>query len=762
MPQLTEEQSTLEGTVSSIIFQNEENGYTILRLDAGEEEMTVVGSMPGVSPGEYLTVRGQWVRHATYGTQFRADVVERRLPQGLKEIFHYLASGAIKGIGKATARQLIETFGEDALRVIEEEPEKLTTLKGISPKRARTISDAFRKQMGMRRLLEFLTEHQLPAELSGPLYRAYGDVALEVVRANPYVLASVEFGVEFSQTDALALSLGIAADDPQRLEAGLLFELSHNNWNNGHTFLPAQKLIAATGQLLEAPSDLLEERLEALANRGELDRETIAGQDAVYIPALYEAETYIAHRIGEMSQAELLPPDGLDRIIARIQREQRITYAPQQRQAVEMAASRQVMLLTGGPGTGKTTCLRGVLALFEAMGLDTALAAPTGRAAKRLGELCSTDASTIHRLLETGFDPSTGQLAFTHDQYDPLEVDAVIVDEVSMVDVPLMAALLSALRGDCRLVLVGDPDQLPSVGPGNLFSDLIRSGAVPMVRLTEIFRQAAQSAIVRNAHMVNAGELPNLRQNDSDFFFLRRRDPQLAVETIVDLCRRRLPERMGIPADQIQVLSPTRRRGTGTTVLNQALQAALNPPSERKGERRFGDWIFRAGDRVMQVKNNYDILWEDHAGGVGMGIFNGDIGRIESIDPASGLVTVDFDGHRAAYPPDMMTQLELAYAVTVHKAQGSEYRAVILSAVEAAPMLLTRGILYTAMTRAKELLILVGDDQVVARMAANDRQQRRYSGLRARLARGRSEKEESHGPAPISSEPALPTQVSLL
>ncbi len=733
MPQLTEEQSTLEGTVSSIIFQNEENGYTILRLDAGEEEMTVVGSMPGVSPGEYLTVRGQWVRHATYGTQFRADVVERHLPQGLKEIFHYLASGAIKGIGKATARQLIENFGEDALRVIEEEPEKLTALKGISPKRARTISDAFRKQMGMRRLLEFLTEHQLPAELSGPLYRAYGDVALEVVRSNPYVLSSWEFGVEFSQADALALSLGIAADDPQRLEAGLLFELSHNNWNNGHTFLPAQKLIAATAQLLEASGDLLEERLEALANRGELDRETIAGQDAVYIPALYEAETYIAHRIGEMSQAELLPPDGLDRIIARIQREQHITYAPQQRQAVEMAASRQVMLLTGGPGTGKTTCLRGVLALFEAMGLDTALAAPTGRAAKRLGELCSTDASTIHRLLETGFDPSTGQLAFTHDQYDPLEVDAVIVDEVSMVDVPLMSALLSALRGDCRLVLVGDPDQLPSVGPGNLFSDLIRSGAVPMVRLTEIFRQAAQSAIVRNAHMVNAGELPNLRQNDSDFFFLRRQDPQRAVETIVDLCRRRLPERMGIPADQIQVLSPTRRRGTGTTVLNQALQAALNPPSERKGERRFGDWIFRAGDRVMQVKNNYDILWREEDGSAsGMGMFNGDIGVIQSVDKES--VVVDFDGKIVEYTPDMLGELEPAFAVTVHKSQGSEYRAVILAALEGAPMLMTRGILYTAITRAKSLFIVVGDESAVAQMVANNRQTRRYSGLRARLA----------------------------
>ena len=733
MPELPEEKPTLEGTVSSIIFQNEENGYTILRLDVGEEEMTVVGSMPGVSPGEYLTVRGQWVRHATYGTQFRADVVERRLPQGLKEIFHYLASGAVKGVGKATARQLIEAFGEDALRVMEEEPEKLTKLRGISPKRARTISDAFRKQMGMRRLLEFLAEHQLPVELSGPLYRAYGDVALEVMRSNPYVLSSGEFGVDFSKADALALSLGISADDPQRLEAGLLFELSHNNWSNGHTFLPAQKLIAATGQLLEVSGELLEARLEALANRGEVDRDTVAGQDAVYLPALYEAETYIAHRIGEMSQAELLPPGHLDQLIARIQREQHITYAPQQRQAVELAASRQVMLLTGGPGTGKTTCLRGVLALFEAMGLNTALAAPTGRAAKRLGELCSTEASTIHRLLETGFDPHSGQLVFTHDQYEPLEVDAVIVDEVSMVDVSLMSALLSALRGDCRLVLVGDPDQLPSVGPGNLFSDLIRSGVVPMVRLTEIFRQAAQSSIVRNAHLVNAGELPDLRKNGNDFFFLRRRDPQRAVETIVDLCRRRLPERMGIPADQIQVLSPTRRRGAGTTVLNQALQAALNPPDEHKGERRFGDWIFRAGDRVMQVKNNYDILWREDGGTAsGMGMFNGDIGVIRWVDKES--IVVDFDGKVVEYTPDMLGELEPAFAVTVHKAQGSEYQAVILAALDGAPMLMTRGILYTAITRAKSLFILVGDENAVARMVANNRQTRRYSGLRARLA----------------------------
>ncbi len=725
------EKPVLEGTVSSIIFQNEENGYTILRLDVGEEEMTVVGSMPGVSPGEYLTVRGEWVRHATYGTQFRADVVERRLPQGLKEVYHYLASGAVKGVGKATARLLVEEFGEDTLNVIEEEPDKLTKIRGISPKRARTISNAFRQQMGMRRLMEFLSQHQLPLELAMPLYRSYGDVALEAVRSNPYLLSGWEFGVDFSQADALALELGVEGEAPLRREAGLLFELDHN-LNNGHSFLPAGKLVAATGQLLGVDGELLEQSLNTLNTRGKIVREEIAGEEAVYLPQIYEAEVYIAQRIGEMSQAELLPPDDLDKLLKKIQHRQGITYAPQQRQAVEQAASRQVMLLTGGPGTGKTTCLRGVLALFEAMGMETALAAPTGRAAKRLGELCSTDASTIHRLLETGFDPHTGQLVFTRNEYDPLEVDAVIVDEVSMVDVPLMAALLSALRDDCRLVLVGDPDQLPSVGPGNLFSDLIRSQVVPTVRLTEIFRQAAQSAIVRNAHQVNQGVLPNLRENRGDFFFLRRRDAQSAAETIVDLCRRRLPENMGIPADQIQVLSPTRRRGTGTAVLNQALQAALNPPDEKKGERRFGDWIFRAGDRVMQVKNNYDILWREDGGtDSGMGMFNGDIGVIRSVDREC--ITVDFDGKIVEYSPDMLGELEPAFAVTVHKAQGSEYRAVILAALDGAPMLMTRGVLYTAITRAKELFIIVGDDQAVERMVANNRQTRRYSGLRARL-----------------------------
>ena len=727
-----QELELLEGTVSAVIFQNEENGYAILKLDVRGEEVTVVGPVSGVSPGEYLSVRGRWTRHPAYGPQLKAETVERRLPQGLKEIFHYLSSGAVKGVGKSTARLIIEEFGEDALTVIEDDPERLVKIKGITKKRAMQIGETFRQQMGARRLLEFLGKHQLPLELAARLRRAYGDMALEVVKANPYLLVDREFEVEFSQADELALSLGVGAEDPLRLEAGLLFELDHNNYNNGHTFLPRRKLVEATSTLLEVSGELLEECLEALRRRGEAEYESVAGQEAVYLPALIEAERFIAQQITEMSRAELPPPEGLDKLIGRIEAEQRISYAPQQRQAVELAAQRQVMLLTGGPGTGKTTCLRGVLALFERLGLETALAAPTGRAAKRLGELCSTDASTIHRLLETGFDPHSGKLVFTKNSYDPLRAEAVIVDETSMVDVPLMAALLDALQPDCRLVLVGDPDQLPSVGPGALFADLIRSGVVPTVRLTEIFRQAARSAIVRNAHLINHGQVPDLTRSDGDFFCLPRRDAEAVLDTVVDLCRRRLPERLGIPADQIQVLSPTRRRGTGTKALNQVLQAALNPPQEGKGERRFGDWVFRAGDRVMQVRNNYDILWREEGGAdSGMGIFNGDIGVIRSIEKET--VTVDFDGKIVEYAPDMLGELEPAFAVTVHKAQGSEYRAVILAALDGAPLLMTRGVLYTAVTRARELFIVVGDPAAVAGMVHNNRQTRRYSGLRARL-----------------------------
>ena len=733
----TKELTLMEGTVESVIFRNEENGYTVLRLSVGDgEPVTVVGCMPGAAPGEGLAVQGTWGRHSSYGEQFKAEIVERRIPVGEKAIFEYLASGAIKGVGAATARRLVEEFGSDTFNVLEEHPEQLTKIKGITRKRALQIGEAFRLQMGMRRLLDFLGEHGLPLQLGMPLYRRYGDLALDVIRDNPYLLVDEELGVSFSTADELALAIGLDGEDPQRLEAGILFELTHN-LNNGHTFLPVQKLLWATGQLIGVEGAGLTEALDSLEHQGLLTREEVAGEDACYLASIQEAEEYVAWRLEEMCTRELLPPAHLDRLLETIQADQGITYAPQQREAVALAAERQVMLLTGGPGTGKTTCLRGVLALFDALGLETALAAPTGRAAKRLGEACGTEAATIHRLLETQFDQHTGQLIFAHDEDEPLSADAVIVDETSMVDVPLMRALLAALRNDCRLILVGDPDQLPSVGPGNLLSDLIRSGKVPTVRLTEIFRQAAESAIVMNAHRVDRGELPDLTNRQSDFFFLRRHDPVRTAETIVELVQTRLPQNMGIPADQIQVLSPTRKHQSGTLALNQRLQEALNPAQPGKGERRFGPYLFRLGDRVMQVKNNYDIMWKDREGrSAGLGVFNGDIGRITDMDPRGEVITVDFDGRLVEYGPEMLGELEPAYAMTVHKAQGSEYRAVILAVSDGSPMLLSRGVLYTAITRARELFILVGDEEKVAQMVRNDRQQRRYSGLRARLARG--------------------------
>ena len=733
----TKELTLMEGTVESVIFRNEENGYTVLRLSVGDgEPVTVVGCMPGAAPGEGLAVQGTWGRHSSYGEQFKAEIVERRIPVGEKAIFEYLASGAIKGVGAATARRLVEEFGSDTFNVLEEHPEQLTKIKGITRKRALQIGEAFRLQMGMRRLLDFLGEYGLPLQLGMPLYRRYGDLALDVIRDNPYLLVDEELGVSFSTADELALAIGLDGEDPQRLEAGILFELTHN-LNNGHTFLPVQKLLWATGQLIGVEGAGLTEALDSLEHQGLLTREEVAGEDACYLASIQEAEEYVAWRLEEMCTRELLPPAHLDRLLENIQADQGITYAPQQREAVALAAERQVMLLTGGPGTGKTTCLRGVLALFDALGLETALAAPTGRAAKRLGEACGTEAATIHRLLETQFDQHTGQLIFAHDEDEPLSADAVIVDETSMVDVPLMRALLAALRNDCRLILVGDPDQLPSVGPGNLLSDLIRSGKVPTVRLTEIFRQAAESAIVMNAHRVDRGELPDLTNRQSDFFFLRRHDPVRTAETIVELVQTRLPQNMGIPADQIQVLSPTRKHQSGTLALNQRLQEALNPAQPGKGERRFGPYLFRLGDRVMQVKNNYDIMWKDREGrSAGLGVFNGDIGRITDMDPRGEVITVDFDGRLVEYGPEMLGELEPAYAMTVHKAQGSEYRAVILAVSDGSPMLLSRGVLYTAITRARELFILVGDEEKVAQMVHNDRQQRRYSGLRARLARG--------------------------
>ena len=731
------EHVTVEGSVDAVIFQNEENGYTVLllRVDGEDEPITVVGCIPCAAAGEGMTVTGVWVNHPVHGPQLSAESVERRLPQEEEDIICYLSSGILKGIGPATAQRLVERFGADTLRVLEEEPERLKTIKGITAKKAMELSEAFRALTGLRQVMEFLARYDLPVYLAMAVQRTYGDNALQMLRDDPYILSRAQFGVDFAVADAIAISMGFGGDDPCRLRAAIEYELAHNA-GNGHVFLPREKLLAATAQLVDVDTDMVETALDKLIDSFAVVEKPIANVRGCYLPRLYQAETFVAQRLLSMLRAPVEQLRQVDKTIDAIEKEQGVSYAPLQRQAVRMAAEGGVLLLTGGPGTGKTTSLRGIVALYRRMGLDVALLAPTGRAAKRLGEVTDCDAQTIHRALGMSYNELTGQAAFKKNGSDPLEAHAVIVDEMSMVDLELMQALLEALRPGCRLVLVGDPDQLPSVGAGNVLGDLLRSTVVPTVSLTQVFRQAEQSAIIRNAHAVNMGQPPQLDSNQGDFFFLCRRSPDRLVQTVVELCRDRLPRNMNIPAEQIQVLSPTRKGACGTAALNRALQAALNPPSPQKRQKQWGDVTFRVGDRVMQTKNNYDVLWEKDDGTAGSGIFNGDVGVIQDIDSSGELIVLRFDDRTATYTADLLSQLDMAYAITVHKSQGSEYPAVILVSAPAAPSLMVRGVLYTAITRARRMLIMVGDDAVPARMAENDRQQRRYSGLRRRLKEG--------------------------
>ena len=729
-----EELVTWEGTVHSIIFENAENGYTVLRLLTGEGEVvTVVGCIPCAAPGEHLTVSGVWETHPQHGEQLRAVELERSLPEDEEEIFDYLSSGVCKGVGPATARRIVDRFGPETLDILEQDPGRLSLIKGITEKKAQEIAASFRQAMGLRRLMAFLAQYQLPPVLAMRLRQVYGDAALEKVRENPYLLSSDDCGVEFSATDEIAMSMGFSADCGERLRAAVTFELSHNE-NNGHVFLPRPKLVAATCQLLDCGEELVESALDDLIERRAVIQEPVANVEACYLRRLWEAEVSTCVRLNGLLTADADRSPQADRTVSEIEAEQGITYAPQQRQAVELAAKTGVVILTGGPGTGKTTTVRGIVALFEKMGLDIVLAAPTGRAAKRMSELTGREAQTVHRLLGMSWNEATQQVTFTKTEKEPLETDAVIVDEMSMVDLTLFSALLRALRPGTRLVLVGDADQLPSVGAGNVFSDLIRSGRVETVFLREVFRQAESSAIIRNAHAVNMGEPPQLTNDQGDFFFMCRRDGERTVSTIVELCKTRLPEKMGIPADQIQVLTPTRKGVSGTINLNRCLQAALNPARPDKREIQWGDRLFREGDRIMQTRNDYNVVWGREDGTIGTGIFNGDVGKILQIDPSGEWLAVEFDGRAATYGVEMLNEIDLAYAMTVHKAQGSEYRCVVMAAMPAAQSLMVRGVLYTALTRARELLIMVGDDAAIRAMAANDKQQKRYSGLRWRLA----------------------------
>jgi len=717
-----------------VVYQNYENGYAVLRLDVSpRESVTVVGSVPLPLVGERLVVTGKWGTHSSYGRQFEAEFLERLMPQTAMEIQSYLSSRIIKGIGPRTAARIVAEFGEETLAVMEREPEKLTQIPGISLKKARAIGEEFRLQAGMRQLMEFFALHHLPAELAVRAYKLYGDSTVELLYDDPYLLMDEGLEAPFGAVDRFAIELGVAGDDPRRVEAGILFELTYN-LSAGHSFLPENKLTAAVCQLLTVEETAVTQGIGRLLEADRLVRDQLAGISVAYLPQLYEAERYCTERLTQLAALRYPEPDRLNTLLKRAAAESGIQYSREQEQAIREAAQQGLLLITGGPGTGKTTILKGILSLFQQMDLRCLLMAPTGRAAKRLTEVTGEEASTIHRALEAGIDTATGKMVFARDDSNPLKADAVIVDEMSMVDVLLLHSLLQAIPAGKRLILVGDPDQLPPVGPGSPFGDMLRSKALPWVKLTEIFRQAQQSLIVMNAHRVNRGELPDLKTVNSDFFFLRRRTEESVTQLIRELCSQRLPKNMGIPPEQIQVLSPTRKGGVGTAALNRLLQASLNPPAPEKKERQYGDVIFREGDRVMQIRNNYDIMWTKTDGSaVGAGIFNGDVGTIESIDNSAQLLRVVFDDRAAEYDFTQLGELEPAYAVTVHKSQGSEYRAVILTAWNGSPYLLNRSVLYTAITRARELLIIVGREETVAAMTENARKNRRYTGLKLRL-----------------------------
>ena len=724
----------LQGAISAVVYQNYDNGYSVLRVRCADGQThTVVGTIPRPAVGERLLVTGRWTAHQSYGKQFEAEFLERLMPQTRLEILSYLSSRVIKGVGPRTAARIVEHFGENTLAVMEREPGRLAEIPGISAAKARAIGEEYRLQVGIRSLLEFFALHHLPAELAVRCYKLYGEQAMDLISDDPYLLMEDGLDAPFGAVDQFAIELGVAGDDPRRIEAGLLFEL-HYNLSAGHSFLPEEKLIGATAQLLSVEPESVREGIGRLLEADRLVRDHLAGIVIDYLPTLYEAECTAAARLLEFGSHTFPAPHNLDAMVRSAANSSGLRYSPNQESAIREAASAGALLITGGPGTGKTTILNGILDLYDQMGLRCLLAAPTGRAAKRLTEVTGRDASTIHRLLEAGIDPNTGLMFFAKDESNPLKADAVIVDEMSMVDIELLHCLLKAIPQGRRLILVGDPDQLPPVGPGFPFGDMLRSNMLPAIRLTEVFRQAQESLIVMNAHRVNRGELPDLKNRKSDFFFLPARSEQEVAQTVADLCTRRLPQNMGIPADQIQVLMPTRKGGVGTWSLNKLLQHSLNPPSPGKKERIFGEFSFREGDRVMQIRNNYDIMWKKCDGSaVGAGIFNGDIGTVRSISMETETLTVVFDDREADYDFAQLNELEPAYAMTVHKSQGSEYRAVVLCAWNGSPYLLNRSVLYTAITRARELLIIVGREECVQAMVQNAKVGRRYSGLKLRL-----------------------------
>lgn len=724
---------SIEGSVEKIIYQNEENGYTVCEIFTPSDEIfTLVGNMPYLSEGETVSALGSWVNHATFGKQFKVEFYEKQLPATETAILKYLASGAVRGIGKVTARRIVSQFGADSFEVIEHNPQWLSEIPGISPKKAEQISASFAAQFGMRNVMMFCREYFGPTT-AVRIYKKWGNGAVERIKQNPYILCGEIYGVGFEKADAIAKDLGMKKNAPERIAMGLKYVLMHNAASNGHSFLPLDKLCAVAKRLLSCEMNEIEDEAAALETRGEIVCVRHEGMKCAYLRDYYEAEKYTAEKLCALDRAgKNLGEDNVLSLISMVERESNMEYAVLQKRAICQAASNGVFILTGGPGTGKTTVVRAIIRVFDAMGLRIALAAPTGRAAKRMSQSAGEEAKTVHRLLEMEYG-AEDKLRFRKNEKDQLEDDVIIIDEASMLDLMLTDALLKAIKPGARLILIGDVNQLPPVGAGHVFDDIIKSDRFATVELTHIFRQAQESLIVTNAHAVNHGEYMNLESKSGDFFFLPRQEDAQTAATIAELCKKRLPKSYGLTVfDGIQVITPSRKGDAGTEMLNSALQSVINPPARGKAEKKVRDFTLREGDKVMQIKNNYDIEWNKN-GTQGFGIFNGDIGVIKKIDLSEELITVDFEDKICEYDYTILDELELAYAITVHKSQGSEYPIVIMPLYRYTPKLLTRNLLYTAITRAQSIVILVGNGEVAKAMVDNNRQTKRYTGLRYAL-----------------------------
>ena len=716
------------GVVEDVTYRREDTGFTVMDIFADDEYVTVVGVLPELSEGESVRLRGTWGYHATFGKQFKAQLCERSMPSSSADLLRYLSSGAVRGIGPATAKKIIERFGENSFDVLENQPERLADIKGISLKKAKDISKIFNEQFAVRQIMISLERFGMTTHECLEAYKLYGANAVDMIKANPYALCSDIVGMGFERADAIASALPEPPDRAYRVSAGIVHVVKYN-LNNGHTCVPRKKLIAPSSGLLEADEDTIEAAIDALVESGRLISQMMNGKEFLFLPQIYSAEKLAAQRILVMTK---FPPAGrvtVEEDIERIEKEENIHYESKQREAILTAANKGILILTGGPGTGKTTALNGILKLFELDGIDVALTAPTGRAAKRMSEITGKEAKTIHRLLEVEWDKHDRPY-FSRNARNPISAGAVIVDELSMVDISLFASLLDALPLGCRLIMVGDSDQLPAVGAGSVLHDLILSGVLPVVELKEVFRQAMKSRIVTNAHKIVSGQMPELHDKNNDFFFMKRNSAYDTAATVAELCTVRLPKAYSYsPINDIQVLCPSRKGETGTVSLNKRLQAVINPPSPEKKELQSGSRIFREGDKVMQIKNNYNIIWTKDSE-EGTGVFNGDIGTVKKIDKANGCLAVWFDDKEAVYSTDNLQELEHAYAITVHKSQGNEFNAVVIPVMGVVPQLCYRNLLYTAVTRAKKLMVMVGSEKQIRDMVENNTRSKRYSALK--------------------------------